>query len=56
MIGHAETVHNVLNELDGLGCIVFDEWFVLYPFGERVDGDEDVLESSFGFLELSDLI
>ena len=42
-------MHNVLNELDGLGCAVFNEWFVLYPFGELVDGDEDVFESSLCF-------
>jgi hypothetical protein len=33
-IRHAKTVHDVLNKLDGLGCAVLDEWFVLNPLGD----------------------
>jgi hypothetical protein len=44
-------MHDVLDELDCLGCAVFDEWFVLDPFGELVDGHENVLETTLGFLE-----
>jgi hypothetical protein len=56
LIGHAETVHDVLDELDCFGCIVFYEWFVLDPFGELVNSYKDILKTALGFLERSYLI
>jgi hypothetical protein len=44
-------MHDVLDELDCLGYAVLDEWFVLDPFGELIDGHENVLETTLGFLE-----
>jgi hypothetical protein len=43
--------HDVLDELDCLGCAVLDEWFVLDPLGELVHGHKNVLETTLGFLE-----
>jgi hypothetical protein len=36
-VGNAEAMHNILNELNCLGCVVLDEWFVFDPFGELVN-------------------
>ena len=55
-IGHAEAVHNVLDELDCFGCAVFCEWFVFDPLGELVNCHEDVFETALCFLEGSYLI
>jgi hypothetical protein len=55
-IGHAEAMHEVLNELDYFGYAVFFEWLVLDPFSELVNSHEDVLETAFSFLERSYLI
>jgi hypothetical protein len=44
-------MHNVLDELNCLGCTVLDEWFVLNPFGELVNGHKNVLETTLVFLE-----
>ena len=55
-IGHAEAVHNVLDELDCFGCAVFCERFEFNPLGELVNCYEDVLEAAFCFLEGSYLI
>jgi hypothetical protein len=49
-------MHDVLDELDCFGCVVFYEWFVLDPFGELVNSHEDVLKTAFSFLERSYLI
>jgi hypothetical protein len=32
-----------LDELNCLGCTVLDEWVVLNPFGELVNGHKNVL-------------
>jgi hypothetical protein len=45
-----------LDKLDYFCYAEFDEWFVLDPFGEFVDGHEDVLETTLSFLERSYLI
>ena len=55
-IGHAEAVHNVLDELDCFSYAVFCEWFEFNPLGELVNCYEDVLEAAFCFLERSYLI
>jgi hypothetical protein len=44
-------MHDVLDELDYLGCTILDEWFVLDPFSELVNGHKNILESTLGFLE-----
>jgi hypothetical protein len=44
-------MHDVLDEFDCLGYSVFDEWFVLDPFGELIDGHENVLKATLGFLK-----
>jgi hypothetical protein len=31
-------MHDILDELNCLGCAVLDEWFVFDPFGELVNG------------------
>jgi hypothetical protein len=36
-IGHAEAVHDVLDELDCFGYAVFHKWFVFDPLGELVN-------------------
>jgi hypothetical protein len=55
-IGHAEAVHDVLDELDYVGCAIFHERFVLDLFGELVNSHKDVLKTALGFLERSYLI
>jgi hypothetical protein len=49
-------MHDVLDELDRFGCDVLDEWFVLNPLGEFVNGHKNILETTLGFLERSYLI
>ena len=49
-VGHAESVHNVLDELYCFGYAVFCEWSVFNPLGELVNCYEDVLEMPFAFL------
>jgi hypothetical protein len=44
-------MHDVSDELDSLGCAVFDEWFVLDSFVELVDGHKNAFETTLGFLE-----
>jgi hypothetical protein len=44
-------MHDVLDELDCLGCAVLDKWFVLNLFGELVNGHKNILETTLGFLE-----
>jgi hypothetical protein len=55
-IGHAEAVHDVLDELDYFVCFVFHERFVLDPLGELVNSHKDVLETALSFFERSYLI
>ena len=55
-IGHTEAVHNVLDELDYFSCAIFCEWFEFNPLGELVNCYEDVLKTTFCFLEGSYLI
>ena len=55
-IGHAEAVHNVLDELNCFGCAVLCERFVFNPLGEFVNCYKDVLEAAFCFLEGSYLM
>ena len=55
-IGHAEYVHNVLDELYCFGCAVFCEWFVFNPLSELVNCYKDVLKTVLCFLERSYLI
>jgi hypothetical protein len=49
-VRYAEMMHDVLDELDGLGYAILDEWFILDPFGELVNGHKNVLETTLGFL------
>ena len=49
-------MHNVLDELDCFGCVVFHEWFVFNPLSELVDCHKDVFETAFCFLERPYLI
>jgi hypothetical protein len=49
-------MYDVLDELDRFGCAVLDEWFVLDPLGEFVNGHKNVLETTLSFLERSYLI
>jgi hypothetical protein len=44
-------MHDVLDELECLGCAVLDEWFILNPFGELVNGHKNILKTTLGFLE-----
>jgi hypothetical protein len=56
VVGYFEAVHNVLDELDYFCCVVFYKQLVFDPLGKFVDCDEDVLKSTFGLFEWSDLI
>ena len=49
-------VHNVLDELDSLGCAELDEWVLFDPFGELVNCHINVLETTLSFLKRSYLI
>ena len=49
-------VHNVLDELDSLGCAELDEWVLFDPFGELVNCYKDILKTALCFLERSYLI
>ena len=49
-------MHNILDELDRFGCVVFCEWFVFDPLGELVDCYKDVLETALCFFERSPAI
>jgi hypothetical protein len=44
-------MHDILDELDCLSYVVLDEWFILAPFGELVNGHKIVLKTTLGFLE-----
>ena len=46
-IGHAESVNDVQEELDGFLGIDCGDRFCLYPFGEFVDRDKQVGEPSW---------
>jgi hypothetical protein len=52
----AKVMHDVLNKLNGLGYAILDEWFVLNPFGELVNGHVDVLKTTLSSLKGSHLI
>jgi hypothetical protein len=49
-------MHDILDELNCLGCAVFDEWFVFDPFGELVNGHKNVLETTPNSLKRSYLV
>jgi hypothetical protein len=53
LIGHAKPAHNVLHELDCLCSIELDEWLILYPLGELVEGHIDVFQTTRCTLERS---
>ena len=55
-VGHAKTMHDILDELNCLGCAVLDEWFVFDPFGELVNGHKNVLETALSSLKRSYLV
>jgi hypothetical protein len=44
-------MHDVLNKLNGLGCAILDEWFVLNLLGELVNGHVDVLKTTLSSLK-----
>jgi hypothetical protein len=55
-IRHAKAVHDVLNKLNGLGYTILDDWFVLNPLDELINGHIDVLKTTLSSLERPYLI
>ena len=55
-IGETESMDNAFEELDCFLCGSRDKRFVLDPLGELVDGDVDIPESTWRWLERPDHI
>ena len=55
-VQETESVYDVLKELDCFFSSSCDEWFVLDPLGEFIDGDLDIPESTRRWLERPDHI
>ena len=55
-VQETESVYDVFKELDCFICSSRDERFILDPLGELVDGDVDIPESTWQWLERPDHI
>ena len=55
-VRETESVYDVLKELDCFFSSSCDEWFVFDPFGELIDGDVHVPETSWRRFERPDHI
>ena len=45
-VRETESVDDIFKELDCFLCSSRDEWFILDPFGELVDSDINILETT----------
>ena len=52
-IGHAKAMHDILYELDYLGGTKLDKRLVFNPLSELVDGNINVLKTTFSSFEWS---
>ena len=50
-VWETESVDDIFEEPDCFLCSSRDEWFILDPLGELVDGDVFVLETTWRWLE-----
>ena len=53
-VRETESVDDVFEELDCFLCSSRDEWFILNPLGELVDGDVYVPKTTWRWLERPD--
>jgi hypothetical protein len=49
-------MHDILDELNCLGCAVLDEWFVFDLFDELVNGHKNILKIVLSSLKRSYLV
>ena len=55
-VWETKSVDDIFKELDCFLCSSRDEWFILYPLGELIDGNIYVPETTWRWLERPDHI